>query len=388
VLEALNKIYMDHAATTYVKPEVLEAMMPYFSDKFGNGSSIHSEGREAKKALEAARQSLAKALGAKPTEIYFTSGGSESDNWAIKGAAFARMDKGKHIVISAIEHHAVLDACHYLKKFGFEITELKVDEDGLIDLNDLKKSLRDDTVLVSIMTANNEIGTIQPVEEAARIAHEKGVLFHTDAVQAVGQLPIDLSDSAIDLLSISGHKLYAPNGVGALYIKDGVEIDNLIHGGAQERNRRAGTENIAGIVGLGKAFELAKENMEAESRRLTALRDRLIQSVLSEIPESKLNGHPTKRLPNNVNFSFKNVDGEAILINLDLMGIACSTGSACTSACTGPSYVLQALGMEYRWTNGSVRLTLGARTTEEDIDTVVGALKETMNRLRMITFKV
>ncbi len=383
----MSKIYMDHAATTYVKPEVLEAMMPYFSEKFGNGSSIHSEGREAKKALEAARQSIAQALGAKPTEIYFTSGGSESDNWAIKGAAFSRMDQGKHIIISAIEHHAVLDPCHYLKKFGFEITELKVDEDGLINLDDLKKAIRDDTVLVSIMTANNEIGTIQPVEEAAKIAHEKGVLFHTDAVQAVGQIPIDLSNSAIDLLSISGHKLYALNGVGALYIKDGVEIDNLIHGGAQERNRRAGTENIACIVGLGKAFELAKSNMESESKRLTVLRDKLIQSVLAEIPESRLNGHPTKRLPNNVNFSFKNVDGEAILINLDLMGIACSTGSACTSACTGPSYVLQALGMEYRWTNGSVRLTLGARTTEEDIDTVVGALKETMNRLRMITFK-
>ncbi len=384
----MNKIYMDHAATTYVKPEVLEAMAPYFSEKFGNGSSIHSEGREAKKALENARQQVGKALGAKPTEIYFTSGGSESDNWAIKGAAFAHMDKGKHIITTAIEHHAVLDACHYLKKFGFEITELGVDADGLIDLNALEKAFRNDTILVSIIYANNEIGTIQPVEEAAKLAHEKGVLFHTDAVQAVGQLPIDLESSAIDLLSISGHKLYAPNGVGALYIKEGVEIDNLIHGGAQERNRRAGTENIAGIVGLGKAFELAKASMQEESKRLIVLRDLMIAAVLNEIPESKLNGHPSKRLPNNINFSFKNVDGEAILINLDLMSIACSTGSACTSACSGPSYVLQALGMEYRWTNGSVRLTLGARTTKDDITAVVSALTETMNRLRMITFKV
>ncbi len=384
----MNKIYLDHAATTYVKPDVLEAMMPYFSEKFGNGSSIHYEGREAKKALEAARKTVAEILGAKPTEVYFTSGGSESDNWAIKGAAFANMDKGKHIITTAIEHHAVLETCHYLEKFGFDVTELGVDENGLIDLDELKSAIREDTVLVSIMYANNEIGTIQPIEQAAKIVHEKGVLFHTDAVQAAGQISINLGQSDIDLLSISGHKLYAPNGVGALYIKEGIAIDTLVHGGAQERNRRAGTENIAGIVGFAKAFELVKANMEAENQRLTVLRDKLIDTVLTEIPESKLNGHRTLRLPNNVNFSFKNVDGEAILINLDLMGIASSTGSACTSACTGPSYVLQALGMEYRWTNGSVRLTLGERTTELDIDTVIEALKETMNRLRVITFKV
>ena len=384
----MNKIYLDYAATTYVKHDVLEAMWPYFYEKFGNGSSIHYEGREAKKALEAARKTVAGILGAKPTEIYFTSGGSESDNWAIKGAAFANMDKGKHIITTAIEHHAVLETCHYLEKFGFEVTELVVDENGLIDLDELKSAIREDTVLVSIMYANNEIGTIQPIEQAAQIVHEKGVLFHTDAVQAAGQISINLGQSDIDLLSISGHKLYAPNGVGALYIKEGIAIDTLVHGGAQERNRRAGTENIAGIVGFAKAFELVKANMETENQRLTVLRDKLIDTVLTEIPESKLNGHRTLRLPNNVNFSFKNVDGEAILINLDLMGIASSTGSACTSACTGPSYVLQALGMEYRWTNGSVRLTLGERTTEADIDTVIEALKETMNRLRVITFKV
>lgn len=384
----MNRIYLDHAATTYIKPEVLEAMMPYFSENFGNGSSIYKEGREAKKALESARKTVAQSLGAKPTEVFFTSGGSESDNWAIKGAAFANIDKGKHIITTKIEHHAVLEACHYLEKFGFEITELGVDKYGVIDLEELQDAIREDTVLVSIMYANNEIGTIQPIEKAADIAHAKGVLFHTDAVQAVGQIPIDLSQSNIDLLSISGHKLYAPNGVGALYIKEGVVIDSLIHGGAQERNRRAGTENIAGIVGLAKAFELVKANMDEESKRLTGLRDKLIDSVLSEIPESMLNGSYDNRLPNNVNFSFKNVDGEAILINLDLMGFSCSTGSACTSACTGPSYVLKALGMEFRWINGSARLTLGERTTEKDIDDVVTALKETMNRLRMITLKV
>ncbi|MEX1308455.1 MAG: cysteine desulfurase NifS [Eubacteriales bacterium] len=384
----MNRIYLDHAATTYIKPEVLEAMMPYFSENFGNGSSIYKEGREAKKALESARKTVAQSLGAKPTEVFFTSGGSESDNWAIKGAAFANIDKGKHIITTKIEHHAVLEACHYLEKFGFEITELGVDKYGVIDLEELQDAIREDTVLVSIMYANNEIGTIQPIEKAADIAHAKGVLFHTDAVQAVGQIPIDLSQSNIDLLSISGHKLYAPNGVGALYIKEGVVIDSLIHGGAQERNRRAGTENIAGIVGLAKAFELVKANMDEENKRLTGLRDKLIDSVLSEIPESMLNGSYENRLPNNVNFSFKNVDGEAILINLDLMGFSCSTGSACTSACTGPSYVLKALGMEFRWINGSARLTLGERTTEKDIDDVVTALKETMNRLRMITLKV
>jgi len=384
----MDKIYLDHAATTYVKDEVLEAMMPYFSNVFGNGSSVHAVGREAKKALEQSRKTIAEVIGASPEEIYFTSGGSESNNWAIKGIAFDNMENGKHIITSAIEHHAVLDTCEYLEKFGFDITYLTVDEDGLIDLDELKNAIREDTVLISIMYANNEIGTILPVEEAANIAKEKGVLFHTDAVQAAGQLPLDMANSSIDLLSLSGHKLYAPNGVGALYIRNGVELDNLIHGGAQERTRRAGTENIASIVGFAKAVEISKRDMERETKRITALRDKLIDTVLSEIEESKLNGHRTKRLPNNVNFSFKNVDGEAILINLDLMGICCSTGSACTSACTGPSYVLQALGMEYRWTNGSVRFSLGAKTTEKEIDMVIDALKKTMDRLRMITFKV
>jgi cysteine desulfurase len=384
----MERIYLDHAATTYVKDEVLEAMMPFFTNKFGNGSSIHSAGREARKAIEESRKSIAESIGALPEEIYFTSGGSESDNWAIKGVAFDNMDKGKHIITTQIEHHAVLDTCEYLKKFGFDVTFLPVDEDGLISIEDLKNAIREDTVLITIMYANNEIGTILPVEEAAKVAKEKGILFHSDAVQAVGQLKMDMSISDIDLLSMSGHKLYAPNGVGALYIRNGVELDNLIHGGAQERARRAGTENVASIVGLAKAIEIANRDREKEKERIVKLRDRLIDTILKDIKEVKLNGHKTKRLPNNINFSFKNVDGEAILISLDLMGICCSTGSACTSACTGPSYVLQALGLEYRWTNGSVRFSLGAKTTDEDIDKAIEALKKCIDRLRIITFKV
>ena len=384
----MERSYLDHAATTYVKDEVLEAMMPFFTNKFGNGSSIHSAGREARKAIEESRKSIAESIGALPEEIYFTSGGSESDNWAIKGVAFDNMDKGKHIITTQIEHHAVLDTCEYLKKFGFDVTFLPVDEDGLISIEDLKNAIREDTVLITIMYANNEIGTILPVEEAAKVAKEKGILFHSDAVQAVGQLKMDMSISDIDLLSMSGHKLYAPNGVGALYIRNGVELDNLIHGGAQERARRAGTENVASIVGLAKAIEIANRDREKEKERIVKLRDRLIDTILKDIKEVKLNGHKTKRLPNNINFSFKNVDGEAILISLDLMGICCSTGSACTSACTGPSYVLQALGLEYRWTNGSVRFSLGAKTTDEDIDKAIEALKKCIDRLRIITFKV
>ena len=344
-------------------------------------------GREAKKALEASRKTIAEAFGAQPDEIYFTSGGSESNNWAIKGAAFANMDNGKHLITTAVEHRAVLEPCSYLNKFGFETTRLAVDENGRVRIEDLKKAIRDDTILISMMYANNEIGTIEPVEEAAAIAKEKGILFHSDAVQAVGLLPIDLSKSGIDLMSISGHKLYAPKGVGALYIRSGVNIDSLIHGGSHERNRRAGTSNIASIVGLAKAVELTSEYKNEEMKRLTALRDRLIKRVLEEVPDSKLNGHPTLRLPNNVNFSFKDVDGEATLINLDLMGFFGSSGSACSSSSSTQSYVLQALGLDYQWTNGSLRLTLGAHTTEEEIDKTADAIKNTVERLRAIAFK-
>ena len=382
----MEKIYLDYAATTFVKDEVMDAMMPYFSDKFGNGSSIHAMGREAKKALEASRKTVAASIGALPDEIFFTSGGSESNNWAIKGAALANMDKGKHLITTEIEHRAVLEPCAYLNKFGFETSHLPIDENGRVRVEDLKKTLRDDTVLVSMMYANNEIGTIQPVEEAAEIAKEKGILFHSDAVQAAGMLPVDMSKSKIDLMSVSGHKLYAPTGVGALFIRTDVNIDSLIHGGSHERNRRAGTSNIASIVGLAKAIELASQHKAEEMKRLTTLRDRLIKRVLSEVPDSKLNGHPELRLPNNINFSFKDVDGEAILISLDLMGFFGSTGSACSSSCTGPSYVLKALGMDYRWLNGSLRLTLGAHTTEEEIDKTAEAIKTTIERLRKITF--
>jgi len=382
----MERLYFDHAATTYVKDEVLEAMLPYFTEKFGNCSSIHGEGREARKALAEARAMIASQIGAKPDEIYFTSGGSESDNWAIKGVAFNNMDKGKHIIISEIEHHAVLDACEYLRKFGFDITYLSVDEDGIISIDELKKAVREDTILISIMYANNEIGTIQPIDEAAAVAKEKDIIFHTDAVQYIGQGRLDLEKSDIDLLSISAHKLYGPNGVGALYIKDGVELDNLIHGGAQERVRRAGTENLASIIGLAKAIEIAYRDFDVESKRILGLRDKLIDNILGDIDGVKINGHRTKRLLNNVNFSFMGIDGEAILINLDLKGVACSTGSACTSACTGPSYVLQALGLDHQWSNGSVRLTIGARTKEEDIDRVIEVIKETIVRLKSISF--
>ena len=381
----MEQIYLDYAATTFVKDEVFEAMRPFFDMKYGNSASIHTLGREARKAQEKARKQIAEAFGVKSETVYFTSGGSESDNWAVKGAAFANMDKGKHIIISSIEHNAVAAPCEYLKKFGFEITLLPVDEDGRIRIDDLKKAIRDDTILISIMYANNEIGSIQPVEEAAKIAKEHGVLFHSDAVQAAGMLNIDLSESAIDMMSISGHKLYAPNGIGALYIREGVNIDNLIHGGSHERNRRAGTENIAGIVGLGKAVELSEKLKSEEMARLTALRDLLIDRVLSEVPDVKLNGHRTERLPNNVNFSFKDVDGEALLISLDLMGIFGSTGSACSSASAAPSRVLDALGLDYRWMNGSLRLTLGAKTSKQAIDKTVEAIKETVERLRKIS---
>lgn len=380
-----RKVYMDHAATTPLSKEVLEEMYPYFSNIFGNPSSIHGFGREARKAIDLARDRVAKALNAKAEEIYFTGGGSESDNWAIKGVALANRNKGNHIITSSIEHHAVLHTCEFLEKQGFDVTYLPVDEYGMVDPEDVRKAINSNTILISIMFANNEIGTIQPIKEIGAIAREKGVYFHTDAVQAVGHVPIDVQDMNIDLLSLSGHKLYGPKGVGALFIRKGVKIAPLMHGGAQERNRRAGTENVPGIVGLGKAVELANENMEASNERLVRLRDRLIQGIFSKIDHIRLNGHPTKRLPGNVNISFEYIEGESLLLSLDMKGIAASSGSACTSGSLDPSHVLLAIGLSHEIAHGSLRLTLGEENTEEDVDYVLEVLPDIVNRLRAMS---
>lgn len=377
-----QKVYMDHAATTYTKPEVLEEMLPYFTEIFGNPSSVHGFGRQARRALDHARERTAKALNAQPSEIFFTAGGSESDNWAIKGTALANRDKGNHIVTTAIEHHAVFDTCKFLEKNGFEVTYLPVDEYGMVAVDQLKEAITDRTILISVMFANNEIGTIQPIEEIGRIARERKIYFHTDAVQAVGNVPIDVEKLNIDMLSLSAHKFYGPKGVGALYIKRGVKILPYIHGGAQERNRRAGTENLPGIVGLGKAIELAVENMADHNARLTSMRDRLIREILSRVEYSRLNGHPTKRLPGNANFSFEFIEGEALLLSLDLKGIAGSSGSACTSGSLDPSHVLLAIGLPHEIAHGSLRLTLGDDNTDEDIDYVIEVLPEIVTRLR------
>lgn len=377
-----RRVYMDHAATTYIKQEVMEEMMPYFTEKFGNPSSVHSFGREARKAVDMARDRTAKALNASGDEIYFTGGGSESDNWAIKGIAQANKHKGNHIITSSIEHHAVLYTCQYLEKMGFEVTYLPVDQYGLVNPDDVKRAITDKTILISIMFANNEIGTIQPVKEIGQIAKEHGVYFHTDAVQAAGHLPIDVKDMNIDLLSLSAHKFYGPKGVGALYIRKGVRVHPLMHGGAQERNRRAGTENLPGIVGLGKAIELAYENLEDSSRKLTAMRDRLISGIMERIDNVRLNGHPTKRLPGNANLSFEYIEGESLLLSLDMKGIAASSGSACTSGSLDPSHVLLAIGLTHEIAHGSLRLTLGDNNTDQDIDYVLEVLPDIVQRLR------
>ncbi|NLX70577.1 MAG: cysteine desulfurase NifS [Clostridiales bacterium] len=377
-----RRVYMDHAATTYIKQEVMEEMMPYFTEKFGNPSSVHSFGREARKAVDMARDRTAKALNASGDEIYFTGGGSESDNWAIKGIAQANKHKGNHIITSSIEHHAVLYTCQYLEKMGFEVTYLPVDQYGLVNPDDVKRAITDKTILISIMFANNEIGTIQPVKEIGQIAKEHGVYFHTDAVQAAGHLPIDVKDMNIDLLSLSAHKFYGPKGVGALYIRKGVRVHPLMHGGAQERNRRAGTENLPGIVGLGKAIELAYENLEDSSRKLTAMRDRLISGIMERIDNVRLNGHPTKRLPGNANLSFEYIEGESLLLSLDMKGIAASSGSACTSGSLDPSHVLLAIGLTHEIAHGSLRLTLGDDNTDQDIDYVLEVLPDIVQRLR------
>jgi cysteine desulfurase len=379
-------VYMDHAATTFTKPEVFEAMLPFLKDRFGNPSSLYSIGREGKEAVEAAREQLAKALGANLEEVYFTSGGTESDNWAIKGTAFARQKKGKHIITTPIEHHAVLYPCKYLETQGFEVTYLPVDKHGLIDPAEVEAAIRKDTILISVMYANNEIGTIEPIPEIGEVAREHEIPFHTDAVQVIGKIPLEMKkkDSNVDMLSLSSHKFYGPKGVGALYIREGTEIDNYMHGGGQEQKRRAGTENVAGIVGLGKAIELAAENLENHNERMKKMRDSLLAGVL-EIPSCRLNGHPEKRLADNLNFSFEYIEGESLLLMLDQMGICCSTGSACSSGSLEPSHVLRAIGLPPEIAQGSLRLTLGDENSEEDIDYVLEVLPETVKKLRDIS---
>jgi cysteine desulfurase len=378
-------VYMDHSATTYVKKEILEAMLPYYSEHFGNPSSVYSIAGDSRKAIDAARIQVADGLGADPDEIYFTSGGSESDNWAIKGVAFANRKKGNHIITSSIEHHAVLHTCKYLEKEGFTVTYLPVDKYGMVDPTDIEKAITEKTILVSVMFANNEIGTIEPIAELGAVAHKHNVYFHTDAVQAIGNVRIDVKEQNIDLLSLSAHKFYGPKGVGVLYIRKGVKIDNLIHGGAQERKRRAGTENIAGIVGLGKAIALATADIDGHNERIRSMRDRFLQGILERIPHVYLNGHPEKRLPGNINVSFEFIEGESMLLWLDDEGICASTGSACTSGSLEPSHVLLATGLPVEISHGSLRLTLGDINTEQDIDFVLDILPKVVSRLRAMS---
>ncbi|HHY22746.1 MAG TPA: cysteine desulfurase NifS [Clostridiaceae bacterium] len=375
-------IYFDHAATTAVRPEVIEAMMPFFSEKYGNASSVYSIGRESKKALEEARDKVASALRAQSREIFFTGSGTEADNWAIKGIAYANRDKGNHIITTNIEHHAVLHTCKFLEKEGFEITYLPVDKDGLIDPEQVREAIKPNTILVSVMYANNEIGTIQPIAEIGKITKEKDVFFHTDAVQAIGNIKIDVQDINADLLSLSAHKFYGPKGVGALYIRRGTKITSFMHGGAQERGRRASTENIPGIIGLGKAIEIADKNIDSYNNKLLELRERTINEVLDKIPYVRLNGHRQKRLPGNVNFSFEFIEGESLLLMLDVKGIAASSGSACTSGSLDPSHVLLAIGLPHEIAHGSLRLTFGAENTHSDIDYLMEVLPGIVGKLR------
>ncbi|MBC8590676.1 cysteine desulfurase NifS [Wansuia hejianensis] len=378
-------IYMDNAATTPVKKEVFDEMLPFFSEQYGNPSSVYSLANASKMAVEKARERVAIAIGADKKEIFFTAGGSESDNWAIKGIAYSQKKKGNHIITTKIEHHGILHTCQYLEKQGFEVTYLDVDEDGIVDLEQLRASIKDTTILISIMFANNEIGTIQPIKEIGKIAKENDVLFHTDAVQAMGHVKIDVNDLNIDLLSMSAHKIYGPKGVGALYIRRGVKIDPLISGGAQERNKRAGTENVPGIVGLGKAVEIAYENMEDSNKKLINLRDSLIKKIEDNIDYIRLNGHRTERLPGNVNFSFEFIEGESLLLSLDMVGIAASSGSACTSGSLDPSHVLLSIGLPHEIAHGSLRLSLGDFNTEDEIDYVVDKLVTIVDRLRQMS---
>lgn len=375
-------IYLDNAATTKTRPEVVEAMLPYFTELYGNPSSVYEFATPSKQAVAAARETIAASIGAKTNEIYFTAGGSEADNWALKATAEAYRDKGNHIITSKIEHHAVLHTCEYLEKNGFEVTYLDVDENGVVKLEELKKAIRPTTILISIMFANNEIGTVQPVKEIGAIAKEHGILFHTDAVQAYGHLPVDVDDCQIDMLSASGHKINGPKGIGFLYIRTGVKIRSFVHGGAQERKRRAGTENVTGIVGFGKAAEIAMETMEERRKKEAGLRDYLIEKVMKEIPYTRLNGHRTDRLPNNANFAFQFIEGESLLIMLDGKGICGSSGSACTSGSLDPSHVLLAIGLPHEIAHGSLRLTMSEENTIEEMDFVVESLKAIVERLR------
>ena len=381
----MKRIYMDNAATTRVTEPVFEAMRPYFCETFVNPSSVHAFGREARKAVEQARRQVAAALGAQAGEIYFTGSGTEADNWALRGAAYAQKARGRHIITTQIEHHAVLHAAEQLEKEGFEVTYLPVDEDGVVSLEALEKALRPDTTLVSIMAANNEIGAIQPIREAAKLAKAHGALFHTDAVQAIGCVPIDVKADGIDLLSLSGHKFHAPKGVGALYIRSGVKLQRLIYGGAQEKTQRGGTENVASIVGMGKAIELAMESMESRNAYVSGLRDRLIEGILRRIPETRLNGHRTRRLSGNVNVSIRYIEGEALLLSLDMKGIAGSSGSACTSGSLDPSHVLLAIGLPHEIAHGSLRLSLSEENTAEEVDYTIDALVEIVERLRAMS---
>ena len=378
-------IYLDNAATTKTSPEVVEAMLPYFTENYGNPSSVYGFASANKEVIAKQRETIANVLGAKDNEIYFTAGGTESDNWALTATAEAYASKGKHIITSKIEHHAILHTCAYLEKRGYEVTYLDVDENGLVDPADVEKAIRPDTILVSVMFANNEIGSIQPIAEIGKIAHDHGILFHTDAVQAFAQVPINVDECNIDMLSASGHKLNGPKGIGFLYIRKGVKIRSFIHGGAQERKRRAGTENVPGIVGLGKAVELAAASMKERMEKESAMRDYLISRIEEEIPYCRLNGDRMKRLPNNVNFSFRFVEGESLLIMLDMKGICASSGSACTSGSLDPSHVLLAIGLPHEIAHGSLRMTLGADTTKEEIDYTVDCLKEIVAHLRSMS---
>ncbi|MBP1726707.1 MAG: cysteine desulfurase NifS [Deltaproteobacteria bacterium] len=381
----MRKIYLDYAATTPTDPEAVRAMLPYFSETFGNPSSAHEFGRDARAAVEAARENVAGLLGAKAAEIVFTSGGTESNNFAIKGVAYANRNKGNHIITSSIEHHAVTEPCHFLAKQGFEVTVLPVDRYGMVDPDTVGKAITDRTVLISIMHANNEIGTIQPIAEIGKLAREKGIYFHTDAVQTFAHIPFTVESLNVDLLSLSAHKLYGPKGVGAIYIRKGTRITSFMHGGEQEGRRRASTHNVPGIVGLSSAVEIAKEKLQEEMATQTRLRDRLIRGILERIDHSRLNGHPTQRLPNNVNVSIEFVEGESMLLSLDMEGIACSTGSACSSGSLDPSHVILAIGLSHEMAHGSLRFSLGRFTEEGDIDRVLEALAPIVEKLRRMS---
>ncbi len=379
----MRKVYLDHSATTPVRKEVLESMLPYFTEAWGNPSSIHQWGRTSRKAVEQAREEIAQYIGAEPREIFFTSGGTEADNLAIFGTVEAK--KGMHIITSSVEHHGVLDACQYLEKQGYEVTYLPVNEYGQVNPEDVRKALRPDTVLVTIMYANNEVGTIQPIKEIASITREAGVWFHTDAVQAVGSIPVDVKDLGVDMLTLSAHKFYGPKGIGALYVRKGVRPKPITHGGGQERKIRPGTENVAGIMGMAKALELAIADLDQNMKRITGLRDRLIQGIRENIPEVVLNGHATARLPGNVNMSFLYIEGESLILSLDMVGVAVSSGSACTSGSLEPSHVLMNMGMDHQQAHGSLRMTLGVSTTAEDIDYVVSELTQIVEKLRAMS---